>query len=46
MISEEFLELFYKKLDLEIMSKDIQTSFIASMTRYLDHGRKELMGEL
>ena len=41
MISTEFLNLFYSKLSLQTMSKDIQTSFLAAITRYLDHGRKE-----
>lgn len=40
MLSKEFLELFNTKLDLEKMEIDIQTSFLASITRYLDHGRK------
>lgn len=43
MISQEFLDLFNSKLNLENMSKDIQTSFIVSMTKYLDHGRKDII---
>ncbi len=41
MINTEFLNLFYRKLDLGTMPQDVQTSFLASITRYLDHGRKD-----
>ena len=43
MISQEFLNLFYTKLPLATMSKDVQTSFLVSVTRYLDHGRKGII---
>lgn len=43
MISNDFLNLFYNKLGLKTMSKDIQTSLIASMTRYIDRGRENMV---
>lgn len=41
MIGQEFLNLFYTKLEMRTMSQEVQTSFIAAVTRYLDHGRRD-----
>jgi len=41
MMNGEFLSLFYRKLSLGSLDMDTQTSFIAIMTKYLDHGRKD-----
>lgn len=41
MINDEFKDLFYKKLKLATLSFEVQSKFLASITRYLSHGRKE-----
>lgn len=41
MISNEFVEMFYKKLLLQQFSREFQENFLVAMARYLDHGRKE-----
>lgn len=41
MISNIFIEMFYRKLSLGQCSPEKQKSFLAAMTRYLDHGRKD-----
>lgn len=41
MMSNEFIEMFYKKLLLQQFSAEVQENFLIAMKRYLDHGRKE-----
>ncbi|MDE5889095.1 MAG: hypothetical protein K2H20_03650 [Bacilli bacterium] len=41
MLSSEFVEMFYRKLHLSQCSIEQQEKFLISVTRYLDHGRKE-----
>lgn len=42
MVSNEFFDLFYRKLDLQTMEQDVQTNFLASITRYIDRGMKNM----
>lgn len=41
MLNYEFIKLFINKLNLNNLSDEERTSFLASMLRYLDHGRKD-----
>ncbi len=41
MLDKEFIQLLYTKLNLANYCEDTQTTFLAVMTRYLNHGRKD-----
>lgn len=43
MLEQEFIQLFYSKLNLGNYSMETQTTFLAVMTKYLTHGRKNLI---
>lgn len=40
-MKEDFKEIFYSKLDIQSMDLNIQRNFLESISKYLDHGRKD-----
>lgn len=40
-MNNEFKEIFYSKLNIQSMDLNIQRNFLESISKYLDHGRKD-----
>lgn len=40
-MNEDFKEIFYSKLDIQSMDLNTQRNFLESISKYLDHGRKD-----